>query len=502
MKLPRSAGVLLHIASLPGPTGVGDVGGCAHRFAEFLADAGQSFWQVLPLGPSDHGNPYVALSSWAGSPLFVSLDALAEAGDLTAHEVQGAAVSQEAFVDYDAVARRRSGLLAVAARRFFERAAPADLAAFERFRNEEAFWLGDWALFAAARDHFGGRSWWTWPRDVALREPGALAGLREQLGEEVKVREYVQFRFFEQWGQLRAAAAARGVRRGGDVPIYCARDSADVWAARDRFQLDADGEPTVVSGVPPDYFSAEGQLWGTPVYDWARCRAEGYAWWIARLRGALELVDVVRIDHFRAFEAHWEVPRGAASAKSGRWVEGPGDDFFAAVRQALGKAPFIAEDLGVITAEVRSLRDRWELPGMRVLQFAFGRWGASPHLPFRHVRNCVVYTGTHDNDTALGWYENATPAEQDYFRRYTASDGTFVHWHMIRAAYASVADLVVVPMQDLLGLGSWARLNTPGVAKGNWRWKLLPGQIDPHVARMVRELAEVFGRLPGQRESD
>lgn len=499
MRFRRSAGVLLHVSSLPGPCGIGDLGAEAYRFLDWLVEAGQSYWQVLPLGPDEHGNPYVAQSSWAGSPYFISLEELARAGDLTPGEVDSARSPSKGLVDYDQVRASRDALLPLAAGRFARRAEGREKEYFERFCEAEKGWLDDWALFAAAKKHFGGEPWWRWPKAAALRT--GLAPLRTKLAGAVAAEKYAQFRFFEQWERLRSRAAGAGVKLVGDVPFYCARDSADVWAARDRFLLAADGSPKVVSGVPPDYFAKDGQLWGTPIYDWKKNAAEGFAWWIGRLRGVLRLVDLLRIDHFRAFEAYWEVQATAETARGGRWVKGPGDAFFAAVRRELGDAPLIAEDLGVITKPVRDLRDRWDLPGMRVLQFAFSEGAASPHLPIHHVRHCVVYSGTHDNDTTAGWYEKASDREKDGFRRFTCTDGSAAHHHMTRVAYASVADLAVVPMQDVLGLGSWARMNVPGVAKGNWRWKLVPEQVGRDGARMLGGLAETFGRRPDQKLS-
>lgn len=499
MHLPRSAGILLHISSLPGSTGIGDLGDEAHRFVEYLHQAGQSYWQILPLGPSDDGNPYVAQSSWAGSPFLLSLEELVKAGDLTSDELASARRPDGPRIDYELVRRTRSLLLPLAAKRFFARG--DEQTAFESFSADHASWLKDWSFFAAIKRRQLGKPWWEWPAGLALRKASDLEAFRREHEQDIRAERYYQYRFYQQLGRLRTHAGQAGVRLIGDIPIYAARDSADVWAAREYFLLDEQGCPKVVSGVPPDCFAKDGQLWGTPVYDWERNRRQDYVWWIARLRGLLDQVDVVRIDHFRAFESYWEVPAGASTAKGGRWVKGPGDSFFEAVRRALGAAPFIAEDLGTITRPVRELRDRWELPGMRVLQFAFGEGAASPHLPIRFLRNSVVYTGTHDNDTTVGWYEKASAREKDMFRRFTASDGRFCHYHMIRLAYGSIADLAVVPMQDVLGLGSEARMNRPGLADGNWHWKLAPGQTDQGSAHMLCELAETFGRLPGQKEA-
>ena len=494
MRFDRSCGLLLHLTSLPGDHGIGDLGPCAHGFVDFLGRASQSWWQVLPLGPSDGGHPYLAQSSWAGSPLLLSLEDLVAAGDLDRADVSAIDAGHGTWVDYKAVTTARRQLLPVAARRFLKR----DDGRLDRFCAAEASWLDDWVLFAAAREHFDRAPWWSWPRDLALREPGALAGWRRRLTREIRVQQYIQLRFFEQWERLRQRAHDAGIRLIGDLPIYCSRDSADVWASRERFLLDEAGEPQVVSGVPPDAFAADGQLWGSPIYDWDRNRSEGFAWWIDRLRAVLRLVDVVRIDHFRAFESYWEVPADSTTARVGRWLPGPGDAFFSAVREELGDAPLIAEDLGIITRAVDDLRTRWKLPGMKVLQFAFGQGASSPHLPIFHDRDSVVYTATHDNDTSVGWYARAPEWERDTFRRYTASDGSSPHYHLIHTAYGSVANLAMVPVQDVLGLGSEARMNTPGVVEGNWRWKLLPGQLDDGAAGMMRDLAEAFGRLPGQ----
>jgi len=496
MRFDRSCGLLLHLTSLPGDHGIGDIGPTARWFAEFLRDAGQSWWQFLPLGPSDLGHPYLSQSSWAGSPLLLSLADLAEAGDLTWDEVHGAACPPSPRVDYAAVVARRGPLLKRAGQRFFERKNGEETERFKRFCRAEKAWLDDWALYAAAKQRFDGAPWWVWPQDLALRD--ALPRWRRRLARGVRQARYIQFRFFEQWDRLQRHAHDAGVRFIGDLPIYCSRDSADVWAAPHLFRLDERGDPLAVSGAPPDAFAADGQLWGSPLYDWPRHADERYAWWIRRLRGVLRQVDVVRVDHFRAFEAYWEVPADAGTARDGTWVQGPGDDFFAAVRDALGEAPLIAEDLGVITRAVDDLRRRWNLPGMKVLQFAFGQGAASPHLPMYHRPDNVVYTGTHDNDTTVGWYHGAPDWEKDRFRRFTASDGQAPHYHMMHAAFASVADLAVVPVQDVLGLGSEARMNIPAVPDGNWEWKLLPGQLDPGAAHMLRELADLFGRLPGQ----
>ena len=503
MELPRSAGVLLHITSLPGDYGIGDLGRPAFRFIEWLKEAGQQWWQMLPLGPTDmRGNPYASPSSWAGLSDVLDLEHLAEHGDLTAEELAAARVPQSAAIDYLQVKETRARLLHLAAARFFERAQAHDLAEFEEFCRREQWWLDDWVCFAALQSVYPEKFWWQWEQRLALHDPDALCEFARAEGQALRREQYVQFRFHQQWERLRGWAKAAGIRLIGDLPIYCARHSQDVWAHRDKFKLDAHGNLLAQSGVPPDYFSATGQLWGTPVYDWPAHQADDFAWWASRLRGSLARVDLLRIDHFRGLVAYWEVPPNDDTAINGSWQPGPGDEFFAAINKRLGEAPFIAEDLGIITEDVIALRDRWNLPGMRVLQFAFGGGGAENiYLPHHHVPHCLIYTGTHDNDTTLGWYRSAGRKERAMFRRYSGHDGP-PEAVAIRMAYASVAQLAVAPMQDVLGLGSEARQNIPGseLKGGNYRWKLVPEQLSTSAGRPLRYLAALYGRL-GHRPS-
>ena len=501
MHFERSAGVLLHVTSLPGACGIGDLGSGAFRFVDWLAEAGQSWWQVLPLGlpgERDANIPYYPQSSWAGSPLYVSFEELVKAGDLTAEELRGAKVAHAPKIKYAGVKALRRKLLTTAAKRFFGRQDRRETAAYKEFCRRESYWLEDWALFAAAKKHFPGKSWWQWPQALSQREVGALKTYRRELAESIAAEKYIQFRFFEQWDRLRSYAKKNGVRLIGDVPVYCAHDSADIWANRNMFKVDRNGKALRVGGVPPDYFSKTGQLWGNPVYNWPANRADRYRWWIARLKGLLRTVDVVRVDHFLGFNRYYEISARAKTAINGRWVKGPGDDLFKAIHRALGDVPFIAEDLGVITPEVIGLRDRWHLPGMRVLQFAFG---GDPreniHLPIWHTSHSVVYPGTHDNDTCVGWYKHAGLLEKHAFRRYAGSDGRRPHFDMTRLAFASVANLAVVAMQDVLGLDSSARLNTPGVIKDNFNylWKLVPAQLSKASALRLRDLTVAYGRL-------
>lgn len=479
----RASGVLLHPTSLPGPGEWGDLGPEAFRFADFLAEAGQRWWQMLPIGPVGAADsPYLSSSSFAGDPRLVSLEALARDGLLPRAQRSG---SREAWLRY-------------AFERF--RSRPRALSELAAFRNRCRHWLPDYALFEALRNAYRGATWTAWQAPLRDRHPRALARARRALATEIRFHEFVQYAFERQWAALRAHCADRGIGLIGDVPIFVSHDSADVWAHPEIFRLDARGRPQVVAGVPPDYFSRTGQLWGNPLYRWEVLRRRGYDWWLARLRAAFARFDAVRLDHFIGFHRYWEVPAGARTAVHGRWRPGPGAPFFEAVFRSLGRVQLIAEDLGRITPEVEALRDRFGLPGMRVLQFAFGSDpGSERYRPHRYPRNCVVYTGTHDNDTLVGWFRGASAPhvarERAFALRYAASDGREVHWDFIRLAWSSVANTAIVPAQDLLGLGSEARMNTPGVPTGNWRWRLRPRQLGPPIARRLRELTETYGRL-------
>jgi 4-alpha-glucanotransferase len=510
MRSPRESGILLHPTSLPGRFGIGELGPEAARFVDFLADARQTLWQVLPLGPTGYGDsPYQCFSAFAGNPLLISLDLLAADGLLISDDLAGAPPFPERQVDFAAVIAFKRPLLARAAARFREHAAAPDRRAFADYCDRQAGWLEDFALFMALKDAHGGVAWTEWAADAAARRPEALARWRQRLEAELHARRVEQFLFSRQWHSLRAQAHARGVRLFGDVPIFVAHDSADVWAHPELFHLDPQGRPTAVAGVPPDYFSATGQLWGNPLYRWDALARTGYRWWTWRLRAALELVDLVRLDHFRGFEAYWEVPAGEATAVKGRWIKGPGAALFQALQRELGEPlPIVAENLGVITPEVEALRRRFGLPGMAILQFAFGTDSqANDFLPHNHTRDLVVYTGTHDNDTIVGWWTSAGAGdstrsarqvddERDFCRRYLATDGREIHWDFVRAALGSVAQRAVVPAQDLLGLGSEARMNLPGRASDNWRWRLAPGQLTAEVSRRLRELTDVYARAP------
>ena len=506
MRLPRASGVLLHPTSLPGRHGIGDLGPEAHAFVDFLAATGQRLWQILPLGPTGYGNsPYQSTSSFAGNPLLIDLDNLVERGWLAPEACLHDPRLPVDHVDYDAVTVLKEGSLRAAYEGFKAKGQDPH---FEEFIAANRTWLDDYALYHALKDVHAGLPWYQWEPKLIERDPKALTQWRERLGEGIGYHEFVQYAFELQWQELRAACLEQGVMLIGDLPIFVAHDSADVWANPELFYLDQRGQPLVVAGVPPDYFSETGQYWGNPLYRWDAHAAEDYEWWAARLRFLLARVDIVRIDHFRGFEAYWEIPSGSPTAASGTWVEGPGSKFFEALRRRLGHLPLIAEDLGVITPSVEALRDEFGLPGMRVLQFGFSAdAGAEKHLPHRFVPHCVVYTGTHDNDTTRGWFTSidvATTqswdeilAERAFARRYLATDGAEFHWDMIRLAFASAADTAIIPLQDILGLESGARMNTPGQAEGNWLWRFQNGQIDQQARDRFAELSAVYSRWNG-----
>ncbi len=484
-KTKRAAGILLHPTSLPGRFGIGELGHEALEFVRFLEKGGQKIWQVLPLGPAGGGNsPYSAVSAFAGNPLLVSTEKLAEEGLLDSDLQE----LPRGLVDYPAVTEIKMRRL----REACTRSKPGDY--FDEFRERHGHWLEDYALYAALKTKFDGAPWNQWETGLREREPEALARARRELAEEIRFHEYVQYRFFRDWEDVRKKAGAAGVEIVGDLPIFVSHDSADVWANQRLFQLDKRGEPTVVAGVPPDYFSETGQLWGNPLYDWGRMREEGYRWWVERIRMSLTLYDSVRIDHFRGFEAYWEIPAGEETAAGGRWVKGPGREVFDALAAELGELPIIAEDLGEITTGVEELRDTLNLPGMKVLQFAFSD-PDNPHLPHNYAAggNWVVYTGTHDNDTTAGWWAAAAAEERSFARGYLGEEYVTVRG-LIRLAYSSTAARAITPMQDLLGLGTEARMNRPGAAEGNWRWRLEETELTDELADSLRDLAQTYGR--------
>lgn len=500
MQFPRSSGILLHPTSLCGPYGIGDLGPEARRFADFLHAVGMRLWQVLPLGPTGYGDsPYQLFSAFAGNPLLISPDLLVEQGYLEPSHLDGLRTSDDGDVDFPAVMRMKFALLD----RAFEKYVPN--AVFEDFCAREQAWLDDYALFAALKQAHGGEAIWSrWGSGYARREPAAIERARHELRREIERHRFRQFLFFEQWQALRIYCHERGIRIFGDMPIYVAHDSADVWSHPELFRLNEAGDPEVVAGVPPDYFTADGQLWGNPIYRWDLIERQGYQWWVGRFQAILKQVDMVRLDHFRGFQAYWEVPGGQPTARHGRWVDGPGGNLFAALEAALGQLPIVAENLGVITPEVESIRERFGFPGMTVLQFAFGSDPQGPSFrPHNYARNSVAYSGTHDNDTTLGWWHGAGAStrthsdierEHEFTRRYLRFEGDEVHWIFIQTLLASVAATIVVPMQDVLGLGSAARMNLPGSLGGNWRWRYRSGDLTPLLQERLRDLVMMYDR--------
>ncbi len=494
MRFPRCGGILLHPTSLPGPHGIGDLGEQAHRWVDTLAEAKQRVWQVLPLGPTGYGDsPYQSFSAFAGNPLLVDLVDLQRRGWLPEEALVPDPPFPAKRVDYGRVITFKWERFRLAFRRFKEVGREEDWAEFRAFRREEAHWLDDFTLFMALKDRFRA-PWNAWPRDIRLREPDALARYRSLLAEPMEEHAFVQWQFFRQWKRLRDHVRERGIYLIGDIPIFVAYDSADVWAHPELFHLDEEGRPTVVAGVPPDYFSPTGQLWGNPLYRWDVLAREGYRWWIDRFRTVLRLVDWVRLDHFRGFEAYWEIPAGMPTAEVGRWVKGPGDDFFRVLTEALGDLPIIAEDLGIITPDVEALRDRWGFPGMKVLQFAFSG-PDNPYLPHNYSStHWVVYTGTHDNDTTRGWYASLDEGTRSFLHTYLGGHVEDVVGELIRLAWQSVARVAVVPLQDVFRLGSEARMNFPGRPDGNWAWRFRWAQWTSAHTRDLSTLAHTYRR--------
>jgi 4-alpha-glucanotransferase len=486
----RASGVLLHPTSLPGAHGCGDAGPEAHSFAEWLRGAGQRWWQMLPLGPVGYGNsPYSAHSAFAGSSLLISLDRLAEEGLLPLGALADKPRFPQGRVDYSAAQAWRERCLQIAFQAFGKRT--SDHSSFEIFCAQSGDWLPDYALYAAIKRSRNGRGWTEWEPELRARDADALDRARHALRAEIEQQRFEQFLFARHWRGLKARCGELGVGLIGDVPIFVAHDSADVWAHRELFSLDPQGQPTVIAGVPPDYFSATGQRWGNPLYRWDVLEQTGFRWWIRRFAQMLERFDAVRLDHFIGFQRFWEIPAGEPTAQNGRWVPGPGAKLFEALRRAFGTLPLIAEDLGAVTPEVTALRDRFDLPGIKLLQFAFGTDPQAPtFLPHNYTRNSVAYTGTHDNDTTRGWFGKLAERERRAVLEYLGTSGREIHWEMIREVWHSVANLAIAPLQDLLGLGTEARMNLPGTSQGNWEWRFteVEGQ------ERLRDLTRIYGR--------
>lgn len=508
MNFQRRAGILLHPTSLPGRYGMGEIGVEARSFIEILRRAGQTYWQLLPVGPTGYGDsPYQALSTFAGNPMLLCFEDLKEEGLLKEADFDGMQEFPSTRVDYGPVLEFRRRVLLKLCRNFKRRASVAVKTDFDAYCEKEAAWLDDFALFSAIKEDQDLRPWTDWPAGLAGREPVALERFRKANENAIRYAKILQFLFDRQWNRLHAYAKEQGVQLIGDIPIFVAQDSSDVWANRELFYLDDDGQPTVVAGVPPDYFSATGQLWGNPLYRWDVHEATGFSWWLKRLRHILSQVDVVRIDHFRGFEAYWEVPGADETAMNGRWVNAPGHALFETIRNELGDLPVIAEDLGVITDEVDELRDRFELPGMRILQFSFVDGLEPKDQPAGFPENCIVYTGTHDNDTTLGWFwreagvNNTETAEQieaerNNVRNAVRTDGSQIHWDLIAKAHGLHTHTAIVPLQDVMGLGTEARMNVPGVTAGNWAWRFTEEQLRDEDMQRLRDITAWANRLP------
>ena len=482
------------ISSLPSPHGIGTLGAEARKFVDFLADAGQSWWQILPVGPTSYGDsPYQSFSAYAGNPYLIDLDLLCEDGLLTPAEVNAVSWGTDpARVDYSAIYNGRFPLLHLAMERGWER----DADKVKAFSEENDAWLPDYALFMALKRHFGMSAWTEWPdEDIRLRRPEAVQRYQKELADDIRLFTYIQYLFFRQWEALRAYAHEKGIGIIGDLPIYVAMDSADVWADPRAFQLDERNVPAEVAGVPPDYFTADGQLWGNPLYDWDAMKADGYSWWVRRIAGASRLYDILRIDHFRGLESYWAVPYGETTAKIGHWVKGPGMDLIGVLTEKFPNIQFIAEDLGYLTPEVRQLLADSGLPGMKIRQFAFDSRETANYLPHTYPRNCVCYAGTHDNSTLMGWKNDAAPSDIAAAREYLGlNEEEGFHWGILRGGQSSVADLFVAQMQDYLGLGAEARMNTPGILGGNWQWRMLPDQITEGLTKRIARMTSLYGR--------
>ena len=495
MNFPRASGILLHPTSLPGRFGIGDLGDEAYKFVDFLVSARQTYWQILPLSPTGYGDsPYSSDSAFAGNMLLISPERLVDDGLLERNHIEQKPDFPTAHVDFGWVYEWKNWILPAAFEKF-RAVENHDLSGeFEIFSRENAWWLDDFALYRAVKSAQYQKPWFEWDGPLKLRGADALESAKRNLSAAIEAEKFYQFLFFRQWLAVKSYANANGIRIIGDVPIFVALDSVDVWCNQSKFRLNADGSPQVVSGVPPDFFSSTGQRWGNPIYNWDAMREDGFDWWIARMAFALTSVDIVRIDHFIGFARMWEVPAGDKTAENGTWAEVPGGELLAALKNALGDLPFIAEDLGAMTPEVEHLRDTFGIPGMRILQYGFGGNPHDFHLPHNYVRNCVAYTGTHDNETAAGWYKSADKNQRALCRKYLRSNGRSVHWDMIAACFQSVADTAITPAQDILGLGNNARMNIPAGNGPNWQWRLRDADLDGSIVDKLREMTEIYGR--------
>jgi 4-alpha-glucanotransferase len=501
MNYKRSSGILLHPTSLPGPDGIGDIGPEAYRWIDYLHECGCGLWQILPLNPTGYGDsPYQAFSAFAGNPYLISPALLREDGLLSRSDLSDRPDFPEDEVQYGEVIQWKVSVLDRAFARFNQTTDRQLLEAYQDFKSAQAHWLQDYALFMTIKAQQGGVAWAEWPQTLRKRQPEAIEGILQNHSDEIESHKFRQFLFFRQWKALVNYAHEKDILIIGDIPIFVSIDGADAWSHPELFYLDEDLNPTFVAGVPPDYFSLTGQLWGNPLYRWSAHEKTGFAWWIERMRATLQTVDIVRLDHFRGFSGYWEIPAGMPTAEVGRWVKGPGPRIMEAFRDALGDLPIIAEDLGVITQDVHAMRDQFNLPGMKIFQFAFSNTPADPFLPHNYPHNCVAYTGTHDNDTALGWYQSAPEPERDFFRRYVGRPGENASWDMIQAVWSSVAMFAIAPLQDFLSLDTKARMNFPGKPSGNWGWRVRPEALSSNLSARIHDFNWLYSRLAGEEE--
>ncbi|REL38738.1 4-alpha-glucanotransferase [Rhodohalobacter sp. SW132] len=498
MRFPRSSGTLVHPTSFPSKYGMGDMGREAYTFIDFLESTRQTIWQVLPLGPTGYGNsPYASYSAFAGNAYLISLDLLHEKGLLSRQECQDAELPVSVTAEYEKSYQNKEKLYQIAFRRYKNAATASDKKKLSTFKKSNKYWLEDYTLFMACSISNNRDSWNTWDPDVAQRKTSALKKLRKEFADEIEYHTWLQFEFFNQWYALKEYANSKNIRVVGDIPIFVDHNSADVWSHPEYFEVDKQGNRKLVAGVPPDYFSETGQLWGNPLYKWSKLKKDNFSWWIERFRQMFDLYDLIRVDHFRGFDEYWEVAASEKTAIKGHWVKAPGTELFETIKKELGELPIIAEDLGVMTPTVEELRDKFNFPGMKILQFAFDSDSTNNFLPHNYSQNCVTYTGTHDNDTSIGWYQSAPEVEQHRAREYTRSDGNNIHWELVRLGMLSVADQAIFPLQDFMNLDSSHRMNTPGTVGSNWMWRYTPDMLENVDSDYIRKLIEMSNRAPG-----
>jgi len=504
MKFKRACGTLVHPTSFPSEYGIGDFGSGAYAFIDFLAETHQSVWQILPLGPTGYGNsPYASYSAFAGNHYLISPELLVKKGLLTVEETIGARLAQTTRADYDGAYATKGALLVKAAERFYANMDASSRESFEAFKKNNRYWLEDYVLFRSCLEAHEMRPWNTWDKDLALRKKKALEAWKSTLRVEIDFHYWVQFEFFTQWMALKSYANKQGISVVGDIPIFVDHNSSDVWSNSGYFEVDKQGNRVLVAGVPPDYFSSTGQLWGNPLYKWSEMEKDGFLWWMKRFEQMFIMYDSIRVDHFRGFDAYWEVKAESKTAEHGRWVKGPGKKLFQAIREKFGDVPIIAEDLGVITPGVVELRDSFGFPGMKILQFSLSGDAANSFLPHNYVNsNCVVYTGTHDNDTTQGWYVSASAIEKHWAREFTRSDGREIHWELVRLGMMSIADLAIFPLQDFMGLGTEHRMNLPGTTENNWVWRYTPAMLDGIKKDYLRHMVDISNRNTRVRQED